>query len=320
MGRIHAECLEGLGETKLVAVHDISHQRADQFSNRFGGVVYDNLDELLSRGEVDCVYICTRHDSHRTVIEKTIKAQKPMYCEKPLAMRLCDSESIAEKIKQSRLPFMIGFNQRRSPGSIRVKKQLESTGPPNIINLSVSCINFLQHWMGKPEQGGGILTSLACHAFDLLRYITEDEIIELSVFADRRRLGKGFLEDCGVAICRFESGILASVSFHDHGQHAYVMEPTKAMFRIELHTETQSIVSHCHSDFCSCDAHKTTCTTFDDYSINSSWGYIETNRYFINALKHGERPEPNESDGLIADRLIDAARKSMRYKKAISID
>lgn len=319
MGRIHAECLESLGGTEIAAVQDIHFETAVSFAKRFGGIPYRNQDELLSRADVDCVYICTRHDSHLEIVKKAIEAKKPIFCEKPLSMELDQSEEISKSVRDSHLPFMIGFNQRRSPGVIRLKKQLESAGRPTIINLSVSCVNFLDEWMGKAEQGGGILTSLACHAFDLLRHVTGEEIVELSCFADRLRLGNGYLEDCGVALCRFESGIVSCVSFHDHGQQSYVMEPTKAMFRLEVHTATHSLLSHCHSDFLSCSGPIAAPEKIEPNSINRAWGYIETNRCFIDALVRGIRPEPNEEDGLIADRLVHAAKKSTQERRAITL-
>lgn len=97
------------------------------------------------------------------------------------------------------------------------------------------------------------------------------------------------------------------------------MEPTKAMFRLEVHTVTHSLLSNCHRDFLSCRGQEADFEKFEPYDINSSWGYIETNRYFLDALERGIRPEPNEDDGLIADVLVDAARRSMREKKTISV-
>ena len=154
MGRIHAECLHSLGKAEIAAVHDIRSDIAEAFSQRFGGKVCKDADELLSKSTgVDCVYICTRHDSHLEILSKAIKAKKAIFCEKPLSMELSESKEIAARIRESRMPFMIGFNQRRSPGAIALKKKLAVAGRPTIINLSISCVNFLDVWMGKAAQG-----------------------------------------------------------------------------------------------------------------------------------------------------------------------
>lgn len=312
MGRIHVESLSELSDVRVMAYNDVNYQNALRFAEKYGGTSYEDVDELFSNPAIDCVYICTRHDSHAELVRKALASKKKIFCEKPLAYNLQDSIKLAEEIKKSGLPFMIGFNQRFSPAIQALKKYLsEQAEKPTIINLSMSCVNFLDAWMGKPEQGGGILPSLLCHVFDLLRFITNDEIKTLSCLADRLRLGEGYMEDGGAMICQFKSGIIASAIFHDHSHPSYVMDPMKDMVRLEMHTGTKSIVSYAHDKLTVCDDRGVRTVQFGPYDQLYSWGYKEINKQFIEALNKGVKPEPNEEDGLTAALLVDAARKSM---------
>jgi predicted dehydrogenase len=312
MGRIHTECLLILPEVKVTAFNDTTHQNAINFADKYNGVAYKEVEDLLKKSDIDCVYICTRHDSHVELIEKTLYYNKAIFCEKPLALTLRESRYITEIIKKSGKPFMIGFNQRFSPAVLALKKYLyNSSEKPTIINLSMSCVNFLDEWMGKPEQGGGILISLLCHVFDLLRFIMEDEIECVSCIADRLRLGEDYMEDCGAVICKFKCKAIANAIFHDHGHPGYVMDPLKEMVRLELHTGKKSIVSYAHDKLIICDSEGIRIEQFGPYSQLYSWGYKEINWQFIESLKNRTRPIPNEDDGLQAAMLIDIARKSI---------
>lgn len=320
MGRIHVESLAEVSGVQVTAYHDLKHENAVRFSEKYGGTPYQSVEEIFRNPDVNCVYICTRHDSHGELVKKALDSKKMIFCEKPMAFTVDESVRMAEAIKKSGLPFMIGFNQRFAPAIQALKKYLDSQSvKPTIINLSMSCVNFLDQWMGKPEQGGGILPSLLCHALDLLRFITDDEIESVSCLADRLRLGEGYMEDGGAVICRLRSGIIASAIFHDHSHPSYVMDPMKDMVRLEMHTGTKSIVSYAHDKLTICDQAGVRTEQFGPYDQLYSWGYKEINKQFIEALKAGVKPVPNEDDGIKSILLVDAARKSMETGKLIKM-
>lgn len=313
MGRIHVESLSELSDVEVTAFNDINHENAVRFSKKYGGTPYKNVDDIFSNTDINCVYICTRHDSHAELVKKALESKKMIFCEKPMGFTVEESIRTAEMLKKSGLPFMIGFNQRFSPAIQALKKYLYNhSEKPTIINLSMSCVNFLDEWMGKPEQGGGILPSLLCHVFDLLRFITDDEVESVSCLADRLRLGEGYMEDCGAMICRLKSGIIASTIFHDHSHPSYVMDPMKDMVRLEMHTGKKSFVCYAHDKLTICDEESVRTEQFGPYDQLYSWGYKGINRQFIEALKTGVKPIPNEDDGLKSILLVDAARKSMK--------
>lgn len=312
MGKIHAECLSEIEGVVLTAFYDVVHESAAYLAKRYQGIPCRNLDELLEG--VDCVYICTPHDSHVELATEALLGGKAVFCEKPMALTVEEALQLVETVKKTGKAFAIGFNQRFSPGVLRLKEYLSSSlEEPTVINMSVSCVNFLQKWMGKPGIGGGVLVSLACHIVDLLRFILEDEIKGLVCLADRLRLSEGYLEDCGIVMCRFEKAkTLACATFHDHSDPKYVMDPLKSMVRIEVHTRTKSIVCYAHDRLVVCDQDGVRMEWFGAYSQLESWGYKEINRRFISSLKSGTKPKPNEDDGLKSVILVSAMATSAR--------
>jgi len=320
MGRIHAESLVPIKDIKLAAFCDINKDLSASFAEKYGGKNYANPEDLIA-SDIDCVYICTRHDSHADLVNKAVDYKRAIFCEKPLAHSVEDAKNLYKRIKEAKLPFMIGFNQRFAPAILALKEYLKSSNDhPTIINLSVACVNFLDAWMGKPEQGGGILPSLLCHELDLLRFIMNEEIASLACMADRLRLPEGYLEDGGGVICRFKSGCIAAVTFHDHSHPQYVFDPLKEMIRMEIHTGKKSMVSYAHDQFVLCDQNGVSIKKYGPFSQLYSWGYTEINRQFISALVNKQKIIPNETDAVISALLVKAARDSIEQEKTIKFD
>ena len=321
MGRVHAHCLIGMKcDAEIIACHDINHEAAKDFSIAFGSTPYQKIEEFMD-SEIDCVYICTRHDSHKTLVELAIKNKKAVFCEKPLAFDLNEAESLYLDVVKSGLNFTIGFNQRFAPGIIALKTYMkENKTVPTIINMSMSCVNFLDGWMGKPEQGGGIVLSWLCHGMDLLRHITDDEIISLCCNASRQRLPEGYCADGGAIICNMKSGAIATISFHDHSPMTYVMDPQKDMVRIEMHTGEESLVCYGHDKFVACHKDGVETQTFGPYNQLYSWGYIEFNKQYIEALKKGVSLSPDIKDAIISSIMLDKVHQSIAEQRFVGID
>ncbi len=321
MGGIHAQSLQISGAGKPVSFYDASYERAQELAVMFKGKAHRKLEDLLDEDGLDCIYICTQHDSHLYMVEQAITRQKPIFCEKPLAAALQDSICIRDLISESRQPFFVGFNQRYSPGAIRLKKMIKQF-TPTVINLSLSCCDFLHLWMGKPVVGGGVLPSLAVHAFDILRYILDDEFDYIGCLADRLRLGEGYLEDCGTVSFKLKSGALGGMTFHDHSNLNYQKDPGMNMYDLEIHTKEHStLVCNLNKEISVYTPEKVYKEEFGPYDILYSWGYISMNKAFIDVITdHNAEPYPTADDGLKAARLIDAASRSNKKKIYIKCD
>jgi predicted dehydrogenase len=81
---------------KLVAVHDRDQSRAHRLSTIYGGRVYAELDALLRDPSVEIVVNLTNPANHFAISQAALLANKHVYSEKPLAMRLEDAKALIE--------------------------------------------------------------------------------------------------------------------------------------------------------------------------------------------------------------------------------
>jgi UDP-N-acetyl-2-amino-2-deoxyglucuronate dehydrogenase len=82
----HAQSIQQLHETRLVATADIRFERARRFADPQGADAYEHYHELLARPDVDAVSICVPSGLHAQVAIDALDAGKHVLVEKPIAL------------------------------------------------------------------------------------------------------------------------------------------------------------------------------------------------------------------------------------------
>lgn len=95
----YVQDLKTYPEIRLLGVADTDVQRAQAFAGQHGTEVYDSLEALLADPHVDIVVNLTSHFAHKEVTERSLKAKKHVYSEKPLATRAEDAMALVELAK-----------------------------------------------------------------------------------------------------------------------------------------------------------------------------------------------------------------------------
>ena len=80
---------------RLVGAYDPLIDRARSFVDRYGGVVFGSMSELLANPDVDIVVNLTPVNSHYATSRAALSAGKHVYSEKPLATTLRDAQELA---------------------------------------------------------------------------------------------------------------------------------------------------------------------------------------------------------------------------------
>src|SRR5262249_14422420 len=92
----HAFAFQALPDrARLVAVADIDRARAEAARKQFGfEAAYDDPAALLVRPDIDVVTICTRPNTHASLVVDALGAGKHVLCEKPIAHTLADADAV----------------------------------------------------------------------------------------------------------------------------------------------------------------------------------------------------------------------------------
>ncbi len=216
IGKRHAEHIAEIGILK--AVCDIRYVRTNYFTWRYDCYTYRNIDLLLEHGGIDVISICTPSGLHAEHTIKALRAGFHVLCEKPMAITLTDCENmINESLKANKRLFIVKQN-RFNPPVVAIKKALEQKRLGKIFSIQLNCFwnrgdeYYKSDWKGTKDLDGGILFTQFSHFIDLLYWFFGD-VKEVCSFTENYNHKEIEFEDTGVAILKFNSGIIGTVNF-----------------------------------------------------------------------------------------------------------
>ena len=178
------------------------------------GVPVRSIDELLVSDDVDAVAICTSTDTHVDLVVRAAEAGKPVFCEKPVSLDLGQVDRALAAVGEAGVPFMIGFNRRFDPGhqSVRDAVATKAIGAVHLLRITSR-----DPAPPPPEYvavSGGIFLDMVIHDFDMARYVTGSEVVEVYAKGSVRvdpRIGAAGDVDTAVTILVHEDGTMTTI-------------------------------------------------------------------------------------------------------------
>ncbi len=184
--------------------------------------------EVMKSTDVQAVFILTRHDRHGAQVLESLKAGKPTFVEKPLALTLEEIDKIEEFLapQGDSAPLLtVGFNRRFSPMARRMKAFYSKVAAPKAISIRFNAGALPpEHWTQDPETGGGRLIGEACHAIDLATYLAGScpiRVFAESVGGDH---APSVTDDQAFITLRHADGSLSSIAYLAGGDKAFPKE------------------------------------------------------------------------------------------------
>lgn len=167
--------------SELVAVMRRNADKAADYARRHHiDRWYSNADQLIHDPGVTAIYIATPPVYHKDYTLQALRAGKPVYVEKPMAMNAAEAEVMAAAANETGGMLCVAHYRRQQPLFLKVKSLLEegAIGEPRIVNLH--CLQPHQDkmitqtedaWRYNPAlSGGGLFHDLAPHQLDLMLY------------------------------------------------------------------------------------------------------------------------------------------------------
>ncbi len=188
------------------------------------------VSELAADDEIDLIDVTTPNDLHRAHATEALAGGKHVACEKPLAGTLDDARSMRDAARTARADgtrAYVWFNYRRCP-AVAYAHRLVAEG--RLGRLYHVRGQYLQDWGGPAtplswrfdgeRAGSGAHGDLNGHVVDMARFVTGDEIVEVTGAAETRFIqerpapGGGMapstVDDCVGFLARFRSGATGS--------------------------------------------------------------------------------------------------------------
>ena len=124
IGQMHARNIALHEMTSLACVYDINEEFANKVAFDLGVSAVTNDQEVFSNEKIDAILVASPTDTHIEFIEKSVAANKPVLCEKPIDLDINKVNECAERLKGNSVPIQLGFNRRFDPGHLSAKNSL----------------------------------------------------------------------------------------------------------------------------------------------------------------------------------------------------
>jgi myo-inositol 2-dehydrogenase/D-chiro-inositol 1-dehydrogenase len=178
MGSAHLEIFTGLPQAQITAIADSHAPFADRAATHApdAAVFYDPLD-CVNTAEIDAVVIATTDETHFALTQACITRRLPVLCEKPLTTTSHQSLQIVEaEHAAGRRLVQVGWMRRFDKDYQILRDTLrDSGGEPILISQRhrnpLSVIKFDER---------ELITSSASHDIDVFRWLTGEDIVEVS--------------------------------------------------------------------------------------------------------------------------------------------
>ena len=202
-----------------VGVFSTSTERGEEFARTCGlSRSYDSLGALLEDADLAAVYISTTNDLHATQAIAAARAGKHVLCEKPLAVTVEDAQRMQAACAEAGVVLATDHHLRGAPTITAMRRLIEQGAIGEVVAARVffssSLPEDMRTWrLTRPEAGGGVALDLTVHSADTIRYLLDDEIVEVTALTASDGLGRGIVEDSIMGVMRTSRGPL--VCFHD---------------------------------------------------------------------------------------------------------
>lgn len=168
LGQHHARHLAGLGDVRLVGVHDVDRARATKIAGELGTLAFPDMDELL--GQVEAVTVAVPTPAHAEVGLRALRRGVPVLMEKPLAATLAEADDLIAEARRWQVQLQVGHIERYNRAIRAAEAYLD--GPRYIESLRLA-----------PFQPRGtdvaVVLDLMIHDLDLVLHLTGSVAVEV---------------------------------------------------------------------------------------------------------------------------------------------
>ncbi len=210
---VHLNILTNLPGAELVALAEPDPQRREEANRRAPwAVAVADYPKLLAMPAVEAVVVCLPTGLHAEVAIAAFESGKHVYLEKPLAANLDEGRKVLEAWQRAGRVGMIGFNYRFNALYQNLKREIQSRRIGELVGIrsvfSAPMLN-LPVWKQTRQSGGGVLLDLASHHIDLVHFLFEEKVCEVSAVIQSLRSE----DDSAMLTLRLESGVMVQSFF-----------------------------------------------------------------------------------------------------------
>lgn len=225
IGMLHADNLlnKDLYSLKIMADVSTDHLKDTHYEQNIP-VITKDIDSIFLDEEIDAVFICSSTDTHIEYIQRAAKSGKHIFCEKPISFNIDETKAAIELANKCGVKLQVGFNRRFDKHFRNVYEEVQkgTIGTPQLIKITS------RDPQAPPEEyvkrSGGMFIDMTIHDFDMVRYLADSEVLDISVKAANLvdpMFGRNNDVDTAIITLTFENGAIAVIDNSRQAVYGY---------------------------------------------------------------------------------------------------
>ncbi len=294
-------------DAELVGLWRRNPQAAAADAQTHGLRAFASAEELCASPDVDAVFITSPDAMHLADATLAFAHRKPVLCEKPLAMNAGQAAEMQSAAEAAGVLFGVGQNFRYNRSLEYFREHIASgrIGTPQLAHAQYSYPGHLaaRKWITDPTLAtGGPIADVGVHCIDALRFVLNDEVRTIGVLASRDA-HSGEVEAMATMQLQMRSGCYANVTATARGLYRTLVEVvgSEGVLIAENSLTVDrpvDIVFRKAGDL------------IETVTVSNNDGYTRMIDAFARAMRGDEVFAASGADGVINQRILDAAFRS----------
>ena len=270
---------------------------------------FASAEVLCADPNVDVVFITSPDAMHLDDARLVFQHGKAVLCEKPLAMNAGQAAEMLEAAEKAGCLFGVGQNFRfnHSLEYLRERIAAGAIGKPQLAHAQYAYPGNLapRKWITDPSLAcGGPIADVGVHCIDALRFVLADDVRSISVLASQDERS-GEVEAIATMQMEMRSGVFANVT-------ATARSPYRTLIEI-VGSEGVLIAENGLTVDRPVDIQlRRAGELAETHTVSNGDGYVRMIDAFTAALRGQREFSPSGADGVINQRILDAAFRSWR--------
>jgi myo-inositol 2-dehydrogenase/D-chiro-inositol 1-dehydrogenase len=326
IGAMHADNISALNAVRnaedinvRLRLTDVAEEHARAVAARVGAEFLPSVEALLASG-LDGLVIATGTGTHPGLIKAGVDAGIPVFCEKPVALDVADALPVLEYVRERQGVVQIGHQRRFDPGYLEARRAYQAGELGWIHSLRAVTCDMAPPPVEFLAGSGGLFRDCSVHDFDILRWMTGREIVE--VYAKGSNNGDPAIGavgdvDTALALVTFDDGTVGTVSatrYNGAGHDVRLeIQGSRGSLLVGLDDRTALASAEAGVAFPAGQPHQTFAERFDAAYRAEMAAFVE--------LILGLRDNPcTPEDAVAASRVADAAQESLRSGSPVRVE
>lgn len=317
IGVMHASNIAALNELLApqdihveLKLTDVAADHARNVAAGLGAEFVPSVEELLA-ARIDGLLIATGTATHPELIKAGVDAGIPVFCEKPVGVNVEESLPILDYVREHNGTVQIGHQRRFDAGYVEAKRAYDAGELGWIHSLRAITGDMTPPPVEFLATSGGLFRDCSVHDFDILRWLTGREIVEVYSRGSNNgdpAIGAVGDVDTALAVITFDDGTVGTVAAtrYNGAGHDVRLEIQGSKGSVMVGLDDQMAIRSAESGiaFPSGTPHLTFAERFEAAYVSELQAFVE--------LIQGTRTNPcTPEDAVAASKVADAAQKSL---------